>query len=121
MLPKGLCTDWASEFGLCPTGGLLDPHGPVCRDCQVTSAGMWIYGLEEGAEAGKVTFTNRAPTPAPREGRVLQGLHCFCYCMEHLRHKSSRTRSHCSLGKGDLDNALPKKGLIGFGADRRRE
>lgn len=87
----------------------------------MTSVEVWMYEPGEGAEAGKVTFANMAPTPASREGRVLQGLHCFCYCMEHLRHRSSRTRSRCSQGKGDLENALPKKGLVGFGADRTRE
>jgi len=42
--------------------------------------------------------------------------------MESLRNnESSRTRSHCGQGKGDLDNALPKKGFVGYGADGRRE
>lgn len=93
----------------------------VFRDCLVTSVEVQLCELEEGAEVGKVTSANMAPTPAPRGTRVLQGLHCFCCSMEHWReNKSSRTRSH-SQGKGDLDNALPKKGLVGFGADRRRE
>lgn len=89
--------------------------------CWVTSVEVWLCELDEGAEAGKVIFSNMAPTPAPREGRVLQGLHCFCCCMEHSRHKSSRTRTRCCQGKGDFDNACPKKGLLGFGTDRRRE
>lgn len=80
----------------------------------MTSVGMWLYELEEDAEAGKVTFANMAPTPASREGRVLQDLHCFCYCMEHSRHKSSRTRSHCSQGNEDLDNGPSKERISGI-------
>lgn len=121
-MPKGLCTDWASESGFCLTGRMLDPHGPVYRDCQVTSVEVEIYELEEGTEAGEVTSANMAPTPTPREGRVLQGSALLLLLHGAFKnYKSSRTRSLCSQGKGDLVNALPKKGLVGFGADRRRE
>lgn len=30
-------------------------------------------------------------------------------------------QGHCRQEKGDFDNALPKKGFVGFGADGRRE